>query len=67
MQLPSGDVVDAINRVAARPEGNSIKEFLQMNMNDTNARLSREQDAVTLRQLQGHAQVFDMLLKVWKP
>lgn len=67
MNLPSGMVLEAIQRVAARPEGQLVGEFLRSQLDLTNQRLGLEQDAVALRTLQGHAQILTTLVKVWKP
>lgn len=67
MNAPTSDVLEAIKRIAARPEGQKILEYLQSNMRDTTARLAQERDPVTVRVLQGHAQVLTVLMKDWKP
>lgn len=56
-----------MQRLASRPEGHAVQQFLQLSMTQTNQRLARELDAVVVRHLQGHAQVLDILLRVWKP
>lgn len=67
MQAPNGDVIEAIQRVAARPEGQLIRKYLEQCQHDTSARLAQERDPVTLRILQGQAQAIGVLLKDWKP
>lgn len=41
--------------------------YLQQAMVDTGKRLTFEQDATSVRVLQGKAQALDILLKAWKP
>jgi len=67
MNAPTGEALDAIKRVAGRPEGQKILEYLQTSMNLTNARLAQERDPVMLRVLQGEAQTLTVLMRDWKP
>lgn len=67
MNMPSGDELEAVKRLAARPEGHMFLGYLQQAMSDTGKRLMYEHDAVVVRVLQGNAQVLDILLKAWKP
>lgn len=67
MLPPSATVHEAIQRIAARPEGAAILEYLQAAMFDINARLIATMDPVQLRIFQGEGRVVDMLLKQWKP
>lgn len=67
MTPPNGDELEAFQRLAARPEGRVVLEYLQRAMSDTNKRLTHEPDAVQLRVLQGKSRVLDVLLQAWKP
>lgn len=67
MIAPTADELDAIKRVAARPEGIAIQAYLQKNMDEFFKRLPLTEDAVKLRVLQGQTQVVQSLLAVWKP
>jgi hypothetical protein len=67
MNAPQGDHLDAIKRVAGRPEGQKILEYLLANMALVNARLAHERDPVSLRIMQGEAQTLSVLVKDWTP
>jgi hypothetical protein len=67
VRAPNGNELEAIKRVAARPEGALIHDYLQANMKDTVNALIQNNDAQQSRVLQGEARVLDVLLKVWKP
>jgi hypothetical protein len=67
MISPTGDEREAIQRIAARPEGQVVLGYLRKNADTINQRLVQERDPVALRIWQGQAQVLDGLLKEWKP
>lgn len=54
-------------RVAARPEGALILEYLQAYMNELQQVSMVMEDAVKVRMLQGQMQMLDLLLRHWKP
>lgn len=66
MRQPSAPVLEAIKRVAARPEGLQIREYLTGEMNNTMKLLIANNDPQLVRALQGEARVLDELLMVWK-
>lgn len=67
MNSPSGEEREAMQRIAARPEGQVVLGYLRKNADTVQQRLVQERDPVALRIWQGQAQVLDMLLKEWKP
>lgn len=67
MQQPNAAYVEAIKRVAARPEGMLIHEYLQAAMDDITTHLIANNDPQQVRSLQGEARALSVLLKVWKP
>ncbi len=66
MQQPNTAQLEAIKRVAARPEGMLIHEYLKGEMDKIIASLVATEDAHLTRRFQGEARVLDVLLKVWK-
>ena len=67
MRQPNAVQLEAIQRVAARPEGVVIIEYLKAAMDEMQQRLILDNDPQQVRAYQGEARVLDMLLKVWKP
>lgn len=67
MRAPSGPVVEAMARVAARPEGGIILAYLQEYMSELQRALLVMEDPTKVRMLQGQAQMLDLLLQHWKP
>jgi len=67
VKTPTADELDAMHRLAARPEGATMKGYLQGTLDDINQRLAMTEDAVKLRILQGQAQVVRALLAAWHP
>jgi hypothetical protein len=67
MVTPTATQLEAIQRVAGRPEGEAILEYLKACMDDIQGRLIYEEDAQRVRAFQGESRVLNALLKVWKP
>lgn len=67
MRAPNPAEQEAIARIAARPEGQAVLEYLKACMADTEARLIREEIPHNLRAWQGEARVLVALIQAWKP
>lgn len=67
MRAPSATVIEAMARVAARPEGGLILEYLRGYMNELQQACMVMEDPVKVRMLQGQQQMLDLLLRHWKP
>lgn len=67
MLTPKDEDLEAFKRVAGRPEGVLILEFLNKTMRDVNARLAVTEDSVKLRIFQGQAQAIAILVTALKP
>ena len=67
MRHPTSAQLEAIKRVAARPEGVLILEYLKAEMDNTMKLLILNNDPLQVRAYQGEARVLDELLTVWKP
>jgi len=67
MRQPLPHELDAIKRIAARPEGAAVLEYLKANMDDTTKTLIAANDPAITRAAQGEARVLNVLLQVWKP
>jgi hypothetical protein len=67
MRQPLPHELEAIARIAARPEGAVFLEYLQANMSDTSKMLINANDPQITRAAQGEARVLNVLLQVWKP
>lgn len=66
MKQPTTEQSEAIKRVAARPEGQLVLEYLKEAKNEVQQRLILDDDAHRVRSHQGEARALDMLLSVWK-
>jgi hypothetical protein len=67
LRQPLAHELEAIKRIAARPEGAAVLEYLKANMDDTMKMLIAANDPALTRAAQGEARVLSMLLQVWKP
>jgi hypothetical protein len=67
MRQPLPHELEAIKRIAARPEGAAVLEYLKANMDDTMKMLVASNDPINTRAAQGEARVLSVLLSVWKP
>lgn len=66
MQKPQATALDAIQRVAGRPEGQLIREYMQAEYDNTMKMLIAANDPQTTRAAQGEARVLQVLLEAWK-
>jgi len=67
MRKPTADVVEAMARIAARPEGALVLEYLQSSMTEIQSALVQMEDPNRMRMLQGQAQMLGTVLQFWKP
>jgi len=66
VQKPLSAALDAIQRVAGRPEGQLIREYLQKEYDNTMKSLIAANDPQVTRAAQGEARVLQVLLEAWK-
>lgn len=67
MRAPTPDVQEAFQRIAARPEGQLLRDYLQRCMADAQVAIAQEHDVTVVRMTQGHLQLLGRLLGYWKP
>lgn len=67
MNSPTPEQGEAFSALAARKEGQVVREYLQGCLQQQETAMRVQTDGVQLRMSQGRAQVLAKLLEYWKP